>query len=350
MKKVFKFSLIGLFAFLFVFGALVAVKSLFFDNGISALARSGEGETATDGLPTSGSGQRHNFLVLGRDNVSGLQDMMMLASYDEKNGTVSIVQIPRDTYAEFSSGSYKKINGAVSALGSEEALCDFLSEALSVPIDYYISLDLDAVGDIVDALGGIEIEVPFDMDYEDPAQNLSIHIKKGKNTLDGKTARQFVRYRSGYVRGDVGRIDAQKLFLAALIKKVKSGISFTEAARIAIKMFDDIETNIAFDDMTKLIGGALAVESENISIVTLAGEEATATSSGASYYVMSRPSAIKIMNEHLGGSATEENFDTGRVFLNEKYDEFERIYETPAEYKVYNAKSILEEGIDIASK
>jgi len=349
MKKIFKFSLIGLFTFLFVFGTLVVVKSLFFNNGISASARSGGDETDEE-LQASSSSERHNFLVLGKDNVSGLCDMIMLVSYDENKEAVSVVQIPRDTYAEFSSGSYKKINGAASALGGEEALCRFLSDSLCVPIDYYISLDLDAMGDIVDALGGVEVDVPFDMDYEDPAQGLSIHIKKGKNTLDGKTARQFVRYRAGYVRGDIGRIDAQKIFLAALIKKVKSGVTFGEAASIAVRVFDDVKTNVAFDDMTKLIGGALAVESENISFVTLAGEEATATSSGASYYVMSRPSAIKIINEFLGGSATEENFDKNRVFLNEKYTEFKKIYDSRAEYRVHNAKTILEEGIDIASK
>ena len=349
MKKIFKFSLIGLFTFLFVFGTLVVVKSLFFDSGISASARSGSDETDEE-LQASSSSERHNFLVLGKDNVSGLSDMMMLASYDEKNGNVAIVQIPRDTYAEFSAGNYKKINGAVSALGGEEALCQFLSESLCVPIDYYISIDLDAMGDIVDALGGVEVDVPFDMDYEDPAQNLSIHIKKGKNVLDGKTARQFVRYRAGYVRGDIGRIDAQKIFLAALIKKVKSGVSLPEAAGIAVRVFDDVKTNISFDEMTSLIGGALAVESENIKFVTLAGEEATATSSGASYYVMSRPSAMKIVNELLGGNATEESFDKKRVFLNEKYDEFGKIYNSQANYKVFTAESILKEGIEIASK
>ncbi len=350
MKKVLKFSLIGLFAFLFLFVGLAAVRTLLFDSDISASAKSdGEGDIES-GLPASSQRSRHNFLVLGKDNVSGLCDMMMLVSYDEKNESVAVVQIPRDTYAEFSSGNYKKINGAVSALGSEEALCDFLSKSLAVPIDYYISLDLDAVGDIVDALGGVEVDVPFDMDYEDPAQKLSIHIKKGRNVLDGNAARQFVRYRAGYVRGDIGRIDAQKLFLAALIREVKSGVSVTEAANIALRVLGDIKTNVSIDRISALIGGALAVESENIRFVTLAGEEATATSSGASYYVMSRPSAMKIVNEFLGGSADEDAFDSGRVFLNEKYEEFRRIYDSPADYKVHDAKSILEEGLEIAGK
>ena len=347
MKKILKFGLIGLFTFLFVFGTLVGARMLLGGNGVSASAKDGvrEGEVLA-----SSESHRYNFLALGRDNVSGLYDMIMLVSYDERNAKVSVVQIPRDTYAEFSSGSYRKINGAASALGGEEALCKFLSDALSVPIDYYIALDLDAVGDVVDALGGVEVDVPFDMNYEDPAQKLSIHIKKGRNTLDGNTARQFVRYRSGYVRGDIGRIDAQKLFLAAIIARVKSGVSFGEAANIAIKVFDDVSTNLPIAKMRELIGGVLAVESENIRFVTLAGEEATAKASGASYYVMSRPSAIKIVNELLGGNATEENFDTKRLFLNEKYDEFEKIYTCPAEYKVFDSKSILSYGIEITSK
>ena len=350
MKKIIRSGVAIFLAFLFGLGSLVMLRLFLLDGGIAASAGSDAEDDEREELATSGGSERRNFLVLGRDNVSGLCDMMMLASYDEKNGKVAIVQIPRDTYAEFSSGNYKKINGAVSALGSEEELCRFLSESLCVPIDHYISIDLDAMGDIVDALGGVEVDVPFDMDYEDPAQNLSIHIKKGKNVLDGKTARQFVRYRAGYVRGDVGRMDAQKIFLAALIKKVKSGVSFSQATAVAIKVFNDIKTNVSFDEVSALIGGALSVESENISFVTLAGEEATAISSGASYYVMSRPSAIKTVNELLGGSATEESFDKKRVFLNEKYDEFKRIYNSSAPYKVHSARSILEEGIDIASK
>ena len=350
MKKILKFSFVALFVFVLVFGAVVIGRTIVLDGGASTnedLLESDELPASTDNKQND---KRHTFLVLGRDKVSGLHDMMMLVSYDEAASKVAVVQIPRDTYAEISGGNYRKINGAVSALGSEEALCAFLEKSLCVPIDHYISIDLDAVGDIVDAIGGVTVDVPFDMNYEDPSQGLSIHIKKGRVVLDGDMAREFVRYRSGYVRGDIGRIDAQKIFLAALINEIKSGVSITEAAAIAVRVFDDIKTNLAIDDMTRLIGGALAVESKDISFVTLAGEEATATSSGASYYVMSRPSAMKRVNELLGGDATEESFDKGRIFLNEKYKAFERIYSSPAEYKVHTAESILLLGIDIAGK
>ena len=72
----------------------------------------------------------------------------------------------------------------------------------------------------MDNLSGIEIDLPYDMDYEDSSQNLSIHLKAGKQTLGGKEALGFLRYRSGYVTGDLGRIDAQKLFLNAFINRL----------------------------------------------------------------------------------------------------------------------------------
>ena len=327
----------------------IARLMLVFDNdaNVSAVDRDATSSTAQNDNETD---IRTNFLVLGKDEASGLYDMIMLVSHNVSRSEIGVVQIPRDTYAEFTEGSYKKLNGAVAALGGERELCDFLSRALCVNIDHYVSLDLYSVGEIVDVLGGIEIDVPFNMDYEDASQGLYIHLKKGKNILDGEAARKFVRYRSGYLEGDLGRIDAQKLFLAALVKKLKNDVSILEIGAILAAVSDNLKMNIPINSVVTLAKQLMSIPAENVRFVTLAGAGAVAKASGASYYVISRPSAIKIVNELLGAEATEETFDKDKLFLNDRYDTFFDIYYSEAEYTVYDAKSLVASGIEIVRK
>jgi sugar/nucleoside kinase (ribokinase family) len=85
----------------------------------------------------------------------------------------------------------------------------------------------------VDAIGGVEADVPFDMHYDDPAQGLHIHLEKGRQRLDGKAAEQFLRYRSGYATGDLGRVDARSGFLRTVLSQVKEKMTAASAAKIA---------------------------------------------------------------------------------------------------------------------
>ena len=351
-KIVLIFFGIALAAVVLFLAAFFALRlMLVFDNDSNASAIEKNFDDSADSSTLLGDRDiRTNFLVMGKDEASGLYDVIMLVSYNATKKQIGVVQIPRDTYAEFTEGSYKKLNGAVLALGGEREFCTFLSEALSVNIDHYISLDLYSVGEIVDVLGGVEMDVPFDMNYEDPAQGLSIHLKKGKNILDGDAARKFVRYRSGYLEGDLGRMDAQKLFLAALVKKLKSDLSVFEIGAIVAAVSDNIKMNIPMSSVITLAKELMSIPSENVKFVTLAGESAVAKASGASYYVISRPSAIEILNELMGAGLSDESFDRERVFLNDRYDSFENIYKNRAEYKIFDAKTLVQSGIEIVQK
>lgn len=172
---------------------------------------------------------RVNILVLGVDGgVNGQlkrtssgtarSDVMILVSIDVKSGEVGVLSIPRDTRVYIpTQGTYEKIAHA-HAYGGPELSKKTVEEFLNVPVHHWVRVDFEAFKKAVDTLGGVEVDVPRDMDYEDPYQNLFIHIKKGPQTLDGDTALEFVRYR-GYFNGDIGRIGAQELFLKALINK-----------------------------------------------------------------------------------------------------------------------------------
>ena len=346
-KGIFIFLAIVALVLLIVIGVLFAARLLAgFNNNGGASAF----DNSLNVEPQKTEDVRLNVLVMGKDSTSGLCDMIMLVSYNMSTKRVGVVQIPRDTYVEYTEASYKKINGAVNSLGGEREFCDFLSAALCVKIDKYVTVDLEAVGEVVDLIGGVEVDIPFDMNYRDPVQNLSIRLKKGKTVLDGEKAQQFVRYRSGYAEGDLGRMDAQKIFLASFVGKLKSTSSLFRVKEIFNAVRDDIKTDISMSDIVALAVQAFSVPSDSVTFVTLAGEGAVAKTSGASYYVISRSAAIEIVNEFLGGYAEEESFDSEGLFLNEKYQSFSDIYYSDAEYTVYNAKSLADGQIDIAHK
>jgi LCP family protein required for cell wall assembly len=253
------------------------------------------------------------------------------------------LQIPRDTYFNCSDGNYKKINGAYNSLGSAKAFSEELERALGIKIDYYLSFNLDTVAQIVDTVKGIKVNVPFDMDYEDPAQNLSIHLKKGEQELDGKEAIQFLRYRSGYVTGDLGRIDAQKIFIDGFYHSVKNA----DALKI-FKLFctasDNLVTDVNIGTLIPLLLKGKGEDNEEITYVTLPGEAVMID--GISYYFLNRNSVSQVLSKHV--KSYNGVFDKDHVYLN-KRDEYSKIYEKEnLKYEEYNLENI--DSLEIKKK
>ncbi|MBQ9783405.1 MAG: LCP family protein [Clostridia bacterium] len=290
------------------------------------------GETREEDAFLSREKGYFRILVAGVDRASGLSDVLMLVSLNWDTGEAWVLQIPRDTYAVYTEGSYRKLNGAPNALGGMEQMKQFLSEALGLSIDRTVRLSPDAFCRVVDTLGGVEIELERAMHYEDPAQGLSIHLPKGKQTLDGQAAEQFVRYRAGYAQGDLGRMDAQKVFLAALFRKVSGITSPVTLAQLGMAMLEELETDLTVADATMLAGEVLSLKAENVFLVTAPGEAATAKS-GASYYALSRQGMAELLAAHFGGTA--EGFDPERVFLNPNNERFGEIYDGYTAYEPF---------------
>ena len=286
-----------------------------------------------------------NVLLLGTDKEASLCDVIMLANIDCDKNCVTIAQIPRDTYANYTDNSYKKLNGAYNSLGGAKETASFLEGALGIKIDHYICVGLDTVRAMVDAVGGVDINIPFDMKYCDPEQDLYIDIKKGANHLDGALAEQFLRFRSAYLQGDIGRIDAQKIFVAAFLEKISSCFSPAVAVKLA-GAAEGIETDMSVADIMSLGVQALDMKGDSINILTLAGSEVTATQSGASYYVLSRPSCEEIMQKYFGGA----EFDKEKILLNKGYTTFKKAYFDRVEYTVLPIEKIKEEGLQIQIK
>lgn len=265
------------------------------------------------------------FLIFGRDQAAALTDTIFLVSRNEATGKMSVLQIPRDTYAEYGSGNYRKLNGALRALGSEKCKA-FFSRALGVKIDWFAAMDLECVSLLVDAVGGVDLEVPMDMDYSDPAQNLEIHLSKGRQHLDGAAALSFIRFRSGYVNADLGRMDAQKVFLRAFAEKCQN-LSAGTFLRMFTLSIPHMQTDLPIHEAVGISRGLRNCDFSEIPIETARGE-AIRGKSGAWYYVLNRAGTMNAVNRLLVPPipVSEATFDPDRAFDRAADADFHRIY------------------------
>ena len=283
----------------------------------------------TGDVPAVADSGRVNILVMGKDQAAGLTDVMMIASLDTEENEVQLLQIPRDTYASYTTSGYKKINGAYAKLGGTGTM-EFLSQNMGIRLDHYVLVDLDVLGEMVDLMGGVPMNVPADMNYDDPEQNLHIHLKAGEQVLNGDQAQMFVRFRSGYALADVGRMDAQKLFLSSLAKGAKQNLSVTDTVNLVCRCFSKIKTDMGLSDCIRCAKALRRVELSDMHMTTLPGASArTGGASGAWYYILNRDATAQLLSERMQGSP--DAFDPNEVFTNSKKAAFDEIYRASAD-------------------
>ncbi len=315
--------------------ALMLTAFFFFGRGDVS-----EGDASRERIDSVISSKgNYTVLILGRDDAAQLCDVIMLASADLENGTLNILQIPRDTYFDCSDADCKRINCAPGLLGGTAEFSDALSDALGIEIDFYVSVNMNTVSQAVDALGGIEIDVPFDMDYDDPSQNLSVHIFSGRQVLGGEQAVRFLRYRSGYATGDLGRIDAQKLFLNALINKLGE----LRDPYVLIKLFKiavaSAKTNISERELVSLGLGLTSRHLTDVFYMTAPGGAVRSEISGAWYYILSASAMEKVISDRFG-ARDGYLFDKSKKFVDKERKSFYDIYNSHCDARIYSAYDI----------
>jgi len=267
------------------------------------------------------------FLVVGVDKASGRGDAIMLVSFDVLDGSIAVMQIPRDTYIEWD-GKEDKINSIV--LDRDVyTMRDIIEVTLCVNIDFTALIDLEALEVMVDAVGGVEINVPFDMQYKDPYQDLYIDLKAGLQLLDGKRATDFIRFRSDYADGDLGRIDAQKQFMSSLFKKVVNEMSLSQALTLAKGILPMLETDLTLDDAAYFAGKFFAAKERKLTMLTAPGFQLHKTNPEAWYYVLSKNGVLEAVNTYFNvydNNIAESLFDPSVILCKEEDDDFLRIY------------------------
>ena len=296
----------------------------------------------------------YNFLFVGYDKAAGLTDVNMLAQFDTNTGAINIIQMPRDTYSRYNSkeGSYHKINGALGYFDRQlEDFATFLEKNLCIKIDFYGSIDLVAFRNIVDISGGVELYVPRDMKYEDPAQNLYIDLKEGFQKLDGKKAEQFVRFRSGWATADIGRTDAQKLFITAFMKKFVNSINLETVTQICTQMIKHVNTNLTLKEYIYFAEKVLSIDLDKLTMLTLPGSSVREYETrGTWYYVLSKTAMLDAINTYINvydQDIPESIFDPNKMFTNPDVDYMMKIYNTDSQTNIYVGNEVDGEGIYI---
>lgn len=226
-----------------------------------------------------------NVLLLGMDigdtsDVSNKDakrtDTIILANFDPITKEAKLISIPRDTRVKIG-GKSQKINAAY-PIGGEKLVKQLVGNILGVKVDYVVKVDYEGFRGIIDAIGGIDMYIEQDMNYDDPGQDLHIHFNKGETVhLDGKKAEEFFRWRknndgTGLANGDVDRIKNQQKFINAVIDKVLSVSTITKIDSIAEILNKNIETNIPLDVTVAYGLKGLETDKNNIKMMTLPGE------------------------------------------------------------------------------
>lgn len=296
---------------------------------VHARDRQGIGADAIETDAKNGTDRVTRILVLGRDRAARLTDSIFLVTLNETMRRTTVLQIPRDTYAHYTENSYRKINGALGHLG-EGGIKRFFSEALGVRIHYFMILDLSALDAIVDAVGGVDIVSPCEMHYSDPAQNLEIDLPAGPVHLDGRMAEQFVRFRSGYVNADLGRLDAQKLFMRAFAKKCVE-LTPSGVLRVLSTVLTRLQTDVDLPSAFRIASVLRACDPDTTPMLTLAGQAVRGTS-GAWYYAVNRAGAERQRGELLmPGTSDPSEFDPAAIFDRPETPIFHKVYIAPEE-------------------
>lgn len=275
-------------------------------------------QTAAPGME-NGTRQRrektYTFLLAVPDQESGNADGIMVVTYDVPNQKVGMLSIPRDTLVQKKN---PKINSSMKA--GLDNLEEVVSELVGFPIDYYVTLDLDAFVEIVDAVGGVDFDVPVEMYYDDPAQDLHIHFQPGMQHLNGQQTMEVCRFRhnadgTGYPLGDVQRAETAQKMMLTLAKKVMSVDSLVNINEFVGIVERNIETDLSGTDIAWFAGKALGLNlSTGISTGTLPGD-GNVSYRGTSYcYELYPQESLDLINKLVNPYTTSLTLEDVTIF------------------------------------
>ena len=238
-------------------------------------------------------GRFYTILLSGSDDGNGNSDTNILVAIDTVNGYIYGTSIARDTKAVWN-GKNHKINAAFGS-GGMEKMAEVVSDQLGIPVDYTVSVDLKGFAALVDAIGGVDFDVPVNMDYEDPYQDLYIHISKGMHHLSGSEALKVVRFRKGYATQDIGRMETQQKFLKAVAKQTLTVSNLGKIDEF-VKIFQKyVKTDLTLGDLAWLGKEAISIGADNIEFSTLPG----VWNDHDNFIYLNKDDVLTLVNEHL---------------------------------------------------
>ena len=215
----------------------------------------------------------YTILLVGNDDGNGNTDTIVVGRLDTVNHTMDFVSIPRDTLVNLD-WNVRKINAVYAGTANSggvaiDGLKTQIRNLIGFNVDCYAVIDLDVFVDTVDLMGGVWFDVPQAMHYEDPGQNLYIHIDAGYQCLNGEQAMGVVRYRSGYANGDLGRIEMQQQFLKAVATQFIRLGNIPNISQVVSLLAQNMDTDLSAANIAFFLRQALLCDSEDINFHTM---------------------------------------------------------------------------------
>lgn len=245
-------------------------------------------------------------LICGTDEGGQRTDTMLLLYIDRNAGTLRLLSLPRDTMVNRSS-SVPKLNGAYWANGAGQegmdSLLDFVRDLIGYRPDGYLLIDLDCFQALIDKMGGVTFTVPKDMVYDDPAQNLHIDLKAGRQRLNGQQSMWLMRYRSGYAMADLQRVQVQREFVAEAMAQWTSPAGLFRVPGALRLLSRNTQTDLSYRNLCWVCLSIVKCGTGRLESNTLPGEPATVN--GGAYYVENRAAAAALIDEKYNPYETE---------------------------------------------
>lgn len=259
-----------------------------------------QGESASSGSEDLGDskvvakiGSRVNILALGvddgeygaGDDQPRRSDTIMLLSIDPSTDSAHVLSIPRDTAVRIPSHKGVDKIAHAHAYGGPQLVMRTVSELLGIPIHYYVEADFNGFEQIVDILGGVDLYVEQNMNYEDPYADLLIDLRQGFQHLDGERAGQYVRFRHDEL-GDIGRVQRQQKFIQAVADKVLQPATVLKVPTLASAIKQNLRTDMSAVQMLRVANAVISLKRENIRTVMLPGN--FGDMENVSYWIMDK--------------------------------------------------------------
>lgn len=266
------FSVIGIIAWI----ALFTLNYKIGDENIDTAAADGN---SSQKQQTVSKKKVLNVLFCGENQ--NLTDTMMYVKYDVETGKVWIMSIPRDTYvtSPYAPGGLggHKLNCIYTSKKNSSELLRLVKDITGVDMDYYVVVSNEIVRELVDEIGGVEINVPMRMKYDDLSQNLHINLQPGTQVLNGEKAEEFIRFRhnndgTGYAQGDIQRTEAQQQFVKAFASTLLSAKNITKIPDLINIITKNTDTNMTIREALKYVTDMSKIKTDQIVAMTAPGE------------------------------------------------------------------------------
>ncbi|MBM7661604.1 LCP family protein required for cell wall assembly [Bacillus mesophilus] len=242
-----------------------------------------------------------SILLMGLEDYSsggknGRTDSLVIITFNPVDKSMKMVSIPRDTYVELPGRGKDKINHA-HVFGGSDLTIETVENFLDIPIDYYAKVNFEGFKEIVDEVGGISVDVPFDFwEYSDEEAYKKLYFTKGVQSLNGEEALAYVRMRSQDKQGDFGRIERQKQAVKALVSKVNNPTILFKATDIAEHVGSNVETNLKPGELVNFAGMYKNIDLNDSENLTLEGENSRIN---RIYYYVPKEDSLTVIQDKL---------------------------------------------------